>query len=176
MWKIAATLGLSFSFAIGAAGCGDTTSNTPPDMTAVVVPHNFDQINTQILGPSCAAFSVCHNAGAGTSANFLDLKTDPYKALVGALSVNAMAKGQGMLRVKPCDSHNSFMILKLTLPQNQDPMTGYGHYMPDTNPHLDPAIIQAISDWIDRGALKSEPATVTGKTCTLVADMARAVD
>lgn len=141
-------------------------------MTAVVVPHNFDQINSEILGPSCAAFSVCHSPEGQSQANHLDLKTDPYGALVGVLSENAKAKSEGMLRVKPCDSADSFMILKLTLPQNQDPMTGYGHYMPDTNPHLDPMLIQAISDWIDRGALKNEPATVTGKTCTIGPDMA----
>jgi hypothetical protein len=48
--------------------------------------------------------------------------------------------------------------------------------MPDTNPHLPSAQIQAISDWIDRGALKSEPATVTGKTCTIATDMAGTTD
>ena len=39
----------------------------------------------------------------------LDLKTDPYTALVGVLSDNAKAKGEGQLRVKPCDSAHSFM-------------------------------------------------------------------
>ena len=56
---------------------------------------------------------------------------------------------------------------------NTDPQTDYGHYMPDTNPHLPMEQIQAIKDWIDRGALKSEPATVSGNKCTLTAgDMA----
>ena len=55
---------------------------------------------------------------------------------------------------------------------NEDKDTGYGNYMPDTNPHLPSEQIQAIADWIDRGALKNEPATVTGKTCTLSSDMA----
>jgi len=144
------------------------------DMTAVSVPHNFDEINTQILGPSCAAFSVCHSPEGARDANMLDLKTDPYKALVGVAAVNMKAASEGQLRVKPCDSAHSFMILKLNLPQNQDLTTGYGHYMPDTNPHLDPAIVQAISDWIDRGAIKSEPATVTGKTCMVTGDMTTA--
>jgi hypothetical protein len=145
-------------------------------MTAVIVPHNFDEINTQILGPSCAAFSVCHSADGAKDAGKMDLKTDPYKDLVGVLADNAKAKGEGQLRVKPCDSAHSFLIFKLKLATNQDPMTGYGHYMPDTNPHLPNEQIQAISDWIDRGALKSEPATVTGKTCQLVADMASSTD
>lgn len=153
-------------------GCGDTTTNTPADMSAVVVPHNFDQINTEILQKSCANFSVCHSTAGQSMAGHLDLSQDPYNALVGKLADNAKAKGEGKLRVKPCDSTNSFLAIKLQLPTNEDPMTGYGHYMPDTNPHLPSEQIQAIKDWIDRGALQNEPATVTGKTCTLGGDMA----
>ena len=170
MWKIAA-----LSLTLLAFGCGDdtsTSSGADMAMTMVQVPHNFDQINSEILGPSCAAFSVCHSPEGARDANMLDLKTDPYNALVGVLSQNAKAMGEGKLRVKPCDSANSFLTIKLLLPMNQDRTTGYGDYMPDTNPHLPSAQIQAISDWIDRGALKSEPATVTGKTCMLGADMA----
>jgi len=171
MWKIA-----GLSLALFAFGCDDTTTNTQMDMSAVVIPHNFDQINTQILGPSCAAFSVCHSPEGARDANMLDLKTDPYTALVGVLSENMKAKGEGKLRVKPCDSANSFLIIKLKLPTNEDTTTGYGHYMPDTNPHLPNEQIQAIADWIDRGALKNEPATVTGKTCTIVNDLGSSHD
>ena len=185
MWKIAAPLCLA-SLVAAAAGCGDdTTSNTPADMNAVAVPHNFDQINSQILQTSCAAFSVCHSAQASPkSVNYLILSptnqdgtpNDPYTALVNAPAVNMKAMGEGRLRVKPCDSANSFLIIKLKLQQNQDLTTGYGAYMPSTNPHLDPAIIQAIADWIDRGALRNEPATVTGNTCMAAGDMAPAHD
>jgi len=175
MWKFAATLSLSLSF-IAVAGCDDTTTNTAMDMTAVVVPHNFDQINTQIFQTGCANFSVCHSPDGQRDANMLDLKTDPYNALVGVMSQNAKAMGEGKLRVKPCDSANSFLIIKLKLPTNEDTTTGYGHYMPDTNPHLPNEQIQAIADWIDRGALKNEPATVTGKTCTIVNDLGSSHD
>lgn len=184
MWKIAGPLCLAFGI-VAAAGCGDTTSNTPADMSAVSVPHNFDQIYSQVMQTGCAAFSVCHSAEASpTSVNDLNLAmkksdgtaNDPYAQLVGVPAVNAKAMGEGKLRVKPCDSANSFLIIKLKLPTNEDPMTGYGAYMPDTNPHLDPAVIQAIADWIDRGALRNEPATVTGNKCTIGADMAAAHD
>ena len=175
MWKIAAPLCLAS--ALVAAGCGDTTTNTAMDMSGTVtVPHNFDQINTEILQPSCAAFSVCHAAGAGVAENFLDLKTDPYKALVGVPAVNPKAKSEGKLRVKPCDSANSFLVIKLKLPMNEDLQTGYGNYMPSTNPHLDPTLIQAIADWIDRGALQNEPSTVTGNTCMAGGDMSTSHD
>jgi hypothetical protein len=157
-----------------------------PDMSAVVVPHNFDQIYSEILAPSCAGFSVCHSAaGAPTLANKLNLAmmnldntpNDPYLALVGAMSVNTQALAEGKLRVKPCDSTNSFLTIKLTLPLTAtDPMVGYGEYMPQGSGHLPDTQIQAIKDWIDRGALRTESATVTGKTCQLVADMAAAHD
>jgi hypothetical protein len=162
MWKIA-----GLSLALCAFGCGGSSNNGDggTDMTAVVVPHNFDQINSEILGPSCAAFSVCHSVDGARDANMLDLATDPYTALVGVASQNAKAMGMGLLRVKPCDSANSFLIIKLKLAMNEDPNTGYGDYMPDTNPHLPGTQIQAIADWIDRGALKNESATVTGNTC-----------
>jgi hypothetical protein len=178
MWKIAAKLGLASSLLIAAAGgCGDTTSTTPADMTAAFVPHNFDDINTHILQPSCAAFSVCHSAEGARDANMLDLKTDPYTALVGVRAVNPQAMGEGKLRVKPCDSANSFLTIKLTLPlTDNDPNVGYGEYMPQGSGHLDDVSIQAIRDWIDRGALKNEPATVTGKTCTNSNDMVVATD
>jgi hypothetical protein len=181
MWKLAAILGLPLSLLV--AGCGDTTTSAPADMTASApVPHNFDQINAQILTPGCAGFSVCHSPEGARDANMLNLgaknldgtPNDPYVALVGVAAVNAKAHGEGKLRVKPCDSANSFLTIKLELPANEDPVTGYGHYMPDTNPHLPAGQIQAIKDWIDRGALRDEPATVSGKTCTLGADMATA--
>lgn len=156
------------ALALLAVGCGDDTTSSP-DMTMVVVPHNFDQINTQILGPSCAAFSVCHGSKM-PSTNDLDLKADPYAALVGVPAVNAKAASMGLLRVKPCDSAHSFLVMKLLLTQDTDPTTDFGHHMPDTNPPLPMAQIQAIKDWIDRGALKTEPANVTGNTC-MVTDM-----
>ena len=149
---------------------------------SVAVPHNFDEINTQVLQTSCAAFSVCHRADGASQANNLNLAltkidgspNDPYAALVGVAAVNPVAAGEGKLRVKPCDSANSFLTIKLKLQTNQDPKTGYGAYMPSSNPHLDPMVIQAIADWIDRGAQRNEPATVTGNTCMGGPDLAAA--
>lgn len=172
MWK---TAPLVLALALLAPGCGDDSSGSA-DMTAVVVPHNFDQINTQILQGSCANFTVCHGSKM-TSTDNLDLKTDPYTALVNAPAVNPKAASEGKLLVKPCDSASSFLVIKLSIPSNmdQDLTTGYGHHMPDTNPNLPAEQIQAIKDWIDRGALKNEPANVTGKTC-MVTDMGAAHD
>lgn len=179
MYKIS-LLGL----ALAVLGCGgDSSSGGGADMAMqVVVPHNFDEINSEILQTSCANFSVCHSPAGQSLAGHLDLKTDPYAALFGVLSDNGKAKSEGTLRVKPCDSAHSFLIFKLKLPMNDlvptptNPTAGYGHYMPDTNPHLPNEQVQAISDWIDRGALKNEPVTVTGHTCAGSVDMARTHD
>lgn len=131
----------------------------------VQIPHNFDQINSEILKGSCAAFSVCHSKAGSSQAGHLDLETDPYTTLVNVAADNAKAKSEGLVRVSPCDSAHSFLITKLTLASDQDPNTGYGHRMPDTNPRLPDAQIQAIKDWIDRGAVKNEPPTVSGNKC-----------
>jgi hypothetical protein len=42
---------------------------------------------------------------------------------------------------------------------------GYGASMPKKNPHIDPLQLQAIKDWIARGAHRSEPETVSGNVC-----------
>jgi hypothetical protein len=167
MWKT-----VPLVLALLALGCGDDAATPPADMAVVVqVPHNFDQINSIILSQSCASFSVCHSKAGAKSAGHLDLETDPYTALVGVAADNAKAKSEGLMRVAPCDSAHSFLLTKLKLTKDQDPTTGYGHHMPDTNPSLPDAQIQAIADWIDRGAIKNEPATVTGNQCAASADM-----
>jgi hypothetical protein len=135
------------------------------DMSVVTL-HNFDQINTYVLQPLCANFSVCHSTAGQKDADGLNLAVDPYKALVGAPAQQKMAKAEGKLRVKPCDPDNSFLILKLTLPVTQrDSNVGYGASMPKDNLHLPPEQLQAIKDWIARGALMNEPEMVTGNTC-----------
>jgi hypothetical protein len=133
---------------------------------SILVPHNFDQIDQFVLQPSCANFSVCHSTQGQRDAGHLDLSKNAYQALVNVLSDNKMAKGQGLLRVKPCDPDNSFLITKLTLPESQtDSNVGYGASMPKANPHIDPLQLQAIRDWIARGAHEHEAADVTGNTC-----------
>ncbi|HWE27690.1 MAG TPA: hypothetical protein VHB97_06785, partial [Polyangia bacterium] len=74
----------------------------------------------------------------------------------------------GLLRVKPCDATHSFLTTKLTLPIDSDPAQGFGGSMPSGSAALPANQIQAIEDWINRGALFDEPATVSGSTCTIV--------
>jgi hypothetical protein len=155
-----------------AAGCPNDPGPDSNDMaTQVLVPTNFTSINTEIFKISCANFSVCHSAAGASNAGNLDLQTDPYAALVGVTADNAKAKGEGKLRVDPCHPDNSFLLTKLRLMTDTDPKVGYGSHMPGGgNPNLPSAQIQAISDWISRGALKSEPSSVSGATCQLPSD------
>jgi hypothetical protein len=151
---------------LAASGCPD--NNNGPDMSdmSIVSLHNFDQINTFVLQPLCANFSVCHSTQGQRDAGHLDLSKDPYKALINVLADNKQAGAEGKLRVQACNPDSSFLMIKLTLPLTaRDPNVGYGESMPKDNPHLPMDQIQSIHDWIARGARENEAADVTGTTC-----------
>src|SRR5438034_3486338 len=95
------------------AGCGGGGGNMMQMKPPPVVPHNFRQLQANVLQTGCAAFSVCHSTRGAAAANHLDLSVDAYTALVGAPSENARAKKEGMLRVKPHDPDASLFIVKL---------------------------------------------------------------
>jgi hypothetical protein len=150
------------------------------DMTApTAVPTNFASINAEILQPTCT-FSVCHSLNGQLQADALDLQDEmgatpgvkAYMALINQKSVNKKALAMGLLRVKPCDSAHSFMLIKLAMTMDTDKDTDFGHHMPDlAGEFLTPAQVKAFKDWIDRGALMDEPASVSGSSCTLGKDM-----
>ena len=134
-----------------AAGC----SGSEP------VPMTFSDINKQVFSRSCANFSSCHcnrtlvpncAAPGSTSVGKLDLATDPYTALVNAPAYNALASSQGLLRVKPGDPTNSFLMIKLQLPLASTDDGGYQLSMPSGNPHLPDVDLNAIAAWITMGA------------------------
>jgi hypothetical protein len=63
-------------------------------------------------------------------------------------------------------------MIKLTLPVTQtDPKVGYGGHMPNSGPSLPKTELDAIHDWIARGAHEIEPAGVSGTTCVPDVDM-----
>jgi hypothetical protein len=162
MRKTRLGINLLFSMAIG-VGCGGSSSPAD-DMGGAVDMGNADQKVTQsgvnfnkivqvMVANSCTS-APCHSSQRHEQG--LDLETDPYAALVGTSSTESL----GTLRVAPCDPDKSFLLTKLA-------NNSFGARMPDGLPPLPAAQIQAISDWIARGALKDEPDTVTGNTCTL---------
>jgi hypothetical protein len=162
------------------AGCGDSAGTNDggasgQDMAATVsAPTNFASVN-DVLQFSCT-FSSCHTSGNAKNAGNLNLQNDPvskavvsWDNLVNQTPDNPRAKNEGQVRVKPCDADASFLIYKLTKANTTDESdaTHYGKRMPEDSDPLDAVVIQGIKDWINRGALKDEPAAVTGSTCTL---------
>ena len=150
------------------AGCGD--SNPPPN------PMTFSEINKQVFTISCALSDSCHK-DANRSHGNLDLKTDPYTALINVPSFNWKANTDGLMRVVPGDSAHSFLYIKLTQPAGSvagkpecidepqkladggvaqivgDPANpDYGGCMPQKAPPMDPVTVAAIKRWIDSGA------------------------
>jgi len=149
----------------GCGGAADGGGGASPDMAPVATPHNFAQIQSQVIQPGCT-FSVCHSGRYAATAGNLDFTFDAYEALVGQAPDNAQAKQQSMVRVKPCDPEGSFLYVKLTLPASaNDSTTGFGSHMPAGNPPLAPEQLQGIHDWIARGAHRNEADDASGTTC-----------
>ena len=130
-------------------GCGTPTG-----------PSTYAALNTQVFGPYCGLSDSCHTSAGARASAMLDLKTDAYTALVGVAAANPKAAAEGRLRVKPNDSANSFLYMKLTIaPMNGicptdtfDKIVGYGSCMPLTSNPLDSGTLAGIKLWIDSGA------------------------
>ena len=102
-----------------------------------VEPMSFSQLETEVLGLSCA-FSSCHGAGAGGLT--LDGESD-YERLVGAPSTQV----DGAVLVVPGDSESSYFMQKLRGEAD------VGDSMPP-GALLDDVLLEQISGWINEGA------------------------
>lgn len=126
-----------------------TPSPSPsPTPTAEVasVESSFARLRQEVFGPKCAV-AFCHDAT--TRAGGLDL-TNPHEALVGAEPTNLEARSAGWLRVTPGHPEASFLVMKLSL-TSFDPR--WGSPMPFSGPRLEDHWLEAITAWIERGAL-----------------------
>src|SRR5262249_34822706 len=99
-----------------------------------------------IFSPTCAD-QACHSSVAQAGALVLEPGTS-HDQLVGVAAFNFAAHQAGLLRVKPGDANNSFLITKLTRPSPPQ-----GSAMPLGKSPLSAAQIQLIRDWINQGAL-----------------------
>ena len=95
-------------------------------------------IQSHVFTPICTA---CHAGGSAPQGLHLD-EANAYTMLVGVASNEAPS----VLRVKPGDPDNSYIIQKL------EGHAAVGARMPFGGPYLDDATIAVIRQWITNGA------------------------
>ncbi len=117
-------------------------SGGPPPLSA-----DFESIQANIFTPIC---SVCHVGGGAPEGLRLDA-ANSYNLLVSVPSTEVPA----ILRVKPGDPDNSYIIQKL------EGHAAVGAQMPFGGPYLSSATIAFIRQWITNGA---PPASTTSSS------------
>jgi hypothetical protein len=168
--RVAATLSLASVLLAGCAGNGmglDANGNpigldsSAPEPLAA----DFQSIQDNVFTPICTR---CHSGANAPEGLQLD-QGHSYALLVGVPS----AEAPGVLRVKPGDPSNSYLIQKL------EGASGIvGMQMPFGGPYLPQSTIDFIAQWITNGA---PPASATATaaaeavavTATMPADRSR---
>ena len=128
-------------------------------------------IQDKILTPSCAT-SGCHAATSDANYvqhNLLLTSATAYDNLINVTSKNAAAKAAGLVRVKPGDYMNSFLLQKIDCQTT----TQFGALMPLGGPNLTLGQIEFIKQWIIKGAprkgsLVDETILANNTVCTKV--------
>jgi hypothetical protein len=119
-----------------------SNGSTPP------LSADFDSIQANIFTPIC---SVCHVGGGAPEGLRLDA-ADSYNLLVGVPSTEVPS----LLRVKPGDPANSYIIQKL------EGLAAVGGRMPLGGPYLSTDTIAFVQQWIANGAPPSAASAVAG--------------
>ncbi|HUI27427.1 MAG TPA: Ig-like domain-containing protein, partial [Candidatus Kryptonia bacterium] len=114
------------------------TGSANPDATLA-------NIQTNIFSVSCVDLA-CHSSLAQAGGLVLE-PGKSHDQLVGVTAFNFAAQQAGLLRVKPGDPTNSFLMVKLT-----GPSPAQGSPMPFGKAPLTAAQLQLIRDWITAGA------------------------
>lgn len=141
----------------------ETRAPSPsPTATATVAVVTFAQIEETIFRPSCAV-QFCHNSLSGSFSGNLNLEAAvAYDQLVGVKPDNASAGVAGLKRVDPGLPDNSFLLRKVCRPVHGEDLCPdtlpreLGSVMPMVGAALATEQVQAIHDWILRGAPRSE--------------------
>jgi hypothetical protein len=139
-----AWIGITMMLIAACAGNGDGlnasgqplepgSGNGTPPLSA-----DFDSIQANIFTPVCSA---CHAGGGAPEGLRLDA-ANSYGLLVGVPST----EDSSVLRVKPSDPLNSYLIQKL------QGHAAVGAQMPFGGPYLSAATIAFIQQWITNGA------------------------
>ena len=121
---------------------------TPGGPSGGVLTADFDSIQRNVFTPIC---TTCHAGSNAPQGLHLDA-ANSYSQLVGVPSAEVPA----LLRVKPGDPGNSYMVQKL------EGHAALGAQMPFGGPPLSAATLAVIRQWISDGALRSATATGAG--------------
>ncbi len=126
----------ALSFSCGGGSSGGVMQSPPPPLGPTLA-----SIQANIFSPSCA-LSGCHTG----SAPQMGMNLSSGQAYANIVNV-ASAENASFFRVKPGDSTNSYLYMKIT---GDARITGV--QMPKTGGPLSADKIAAIRDWIDAGA------------------------
>jgi hypothetical protein len=119
----------------------------------------FDSIQTKVFAVSCGTDGgICHSPEGSTDSAGLNLKDDPYTALLGsdgkgANAVNLSGSVKGLKRVVPGKPDESFIVIKLGTRVNNDPKYGSGMPFPDPG-SVCADTLATVRSWIADGAKK----------------------
>jgi len=120
----------------------------PGGVTEGPLSASFDSIQQHVFTPICA--TECHAGASAPQGLRLDA-ANSYALLVGVPSTEVPS----LLRVKPGDPANSYLVQKL------EGHAAVGAQMPFGGPPLPAATIAFIQQWISDGALRAPAAAVT---------------
>jgi hypothetical protein len=136
--------------------CGES----PPPGPAVCpdgLEPRFGSIEPKVIRVSCGVSTTgCHSTEGSVNSGGLDMESDPWLHLLGPDGTGQPANNQegtvkGLLRVKPGDPDNSFLVIKLSTKTNTSPE--YGSGMPFPTPgDVCPETLETIKVWIAAGA------------------------
>src|SRR5262245_2302740 len=133
----AVALSIAVTASIVRCGGDGVVDVVEPPVTTV----RFSALQAAVFTPRCA-LPGCH-MGAAAPFGFELVAGRSYGNLVGVAS----GEVPSLLRVKPGDAAESYLVLKL----EGDPRIVYDR-MPFGGPYLDDATIEMVRKWIDAGA------------------------
>jgi hypothetical protein len=138
--------------ALGTALLSGCAGDGPAPATAT---GDFERLQREVFNVSCIT-GACHNTQT-RAGNLILSQGLSYDQLVGQPSENSAARRDGLLRVVPFATDESFLLIKVEGPTNPE----LGSRMPLGESPLSPELIDLMRRWITSGAAPGGAATAT---------------